>query len=33
MSTGRLAVFAAVVGLYCVISVGAGFWLAWRNYH
>ncbi len=33
MSTGQLAAFAAAVGTYCLASVLAGFWLAWRNYH
>ncbi len=33
MSTGQLAAFAALVGIYCLTSVLVGFWLAWRNYH
>ena len=31
MSTGQLAAFAVLVGTYCLASVLAGFWLAWRN--
>ncbi len=33
MSTGQLAAFAVLVGIYCLTSVLVGFWLAWRNYH
>lgn len=31
MSTGQLAAFAVLVGIYCLTSVLAGFWLAHNN--
>ena len=31
MSTGQLAAFAVLVGIYCTTTVVAAFWLALNN--